>query len=307
MTTTTSLAKLREHGPYVGLDLGIDQHTISADRVRWYIETMGDDHPWYTGDSPFGGPVAPALLIHNPAYGGQSDTAGRPRSARWFPPNLYGNLHAKQAWEFFRPVPVGTTLRSRAMVMDRYLKRDREFITAECWLLDEQDRMTGRVRSTQSFLADASVTGVVVDRDREKRPDRRFDAPAAEALEAIDGRRVVVTPEMCDRFTGERRNYHNDVVEAEKLGFKEVVVQGTLSTILLAEMMTRRFGEGFFLGGRLAMTFVNVLWAGQAVTPKGAVRSRTREGNLWRVNVDVWTEKDDGTRTIVGTASALEA
>ncbi len=306
MTATQSLAELRGQASYVGQDLGVERHRITPELVRWYIETIGDDHPWYTGPSPFGGPVAPALVIHNPAYGGQGEGLAVRRSELWYLPNRYGNLHAKQQWEFFRPVPVGETLRSRAMVVDRYLKRDREFVTAEAWLLDGDDRVTARVRSTQSFLADPSRTGVVVDRDREKRSDRRFDLDG-ESLEEIAGRRVVVTPEMCDRFTGERRNYHNDVAEAEKLGFKEIVVQGTLSTCFLAEMMTRRFGEGFFLGGRLAMTFVNVLWAGEAVTPKAAVRSRTREGSLWRTNLDVWTEKDDGTKTIVGTASALEA
>ena len=299
MTTATSLAKLRELGTHVGQDLGVQEHPITTELVRWYIGTIGDDHPWYTGPSPFGGPVAPALVIHNPAYVGG-------RSNRWYLPNRYGNLHAKQQWEFFRQVPVGETLRSQGVITDRYRKRDREFVTAEAWLLDSSGRVTARVRSTQSFLADPSETGVVVDRDREKRPDRRFDLSPGDVLEEIAGRRLVVTPEMCDRFTGETRNYHNDVVEAQKLGFKEIVVQGTLSTCFLGELMTHRFGEGFFLGGRLAMTFVNVLWAGEAVTPRGAVRSRTREGNLTRVTFDVWTEKDDGTRTIVGTASALE-
>ncbi len=308
MTTTTSLAKLRELGTHVGQDLGDEQYPITADLVRWYIDAMGDDHPWYTGSSPFGGPVAPALLLHNPAYGGQGegDGSGMRRSERWYLPNRFGNLHAKQQWEFFRPALVGETLRSHALIVDRYLKRDREFVTAEAMQYDGSGRAVSRVRSTQSFLADPNATGVVVDRDREKRPDRRFDLEG-EVLEQLSGRRVTVTTEMCDRFTGDRRNYHNDVVEAEKLGFKEVVVQGTLSTVFLSELMTRRFGEGFFLGGRLAMTFVNVLWAGEAVTPKGAVRSRTREGNLWRVTADLWTEKDDGTRTIVATASALEA
>jgi hypothetical protein len=300
MTAQATPNVARSGGGFVGMDLGRVDHDTSPERVAWYIETIGDDHPWYTGPSPFGGPIAPALLIHNPAYDGG-------RSGRWYLPNIYGNLHAKQAWEFFRAVPVGTPLHSRGLISDRYLKRDREFVTAEAWLMDAGEAVTARVRSTQSFLADPSVTGVVVDRDREKRPDRRFDAAAAESLEDVTGRRVVVTTDMCDLFVGGRRNYHNDVTEAEKLGFKEVVVQGTLSTCFLAEMMTRRFGAGFLQGGRLAINFVNVLWAGEAVTPRAAVRSRSHEGDAWRVSLDIWAEKDDGTRTIAGTASALES
>lgn len=305
-TEAASFVELRERGVHVGQDLGVERHHITPELVRWYIDTIGDDHPWYTGPSPFGGPVAPALVIHNPAYGGQGEGGAVRRLEQWYLPNRYGNLHAKQSWEFFQEVPVGATLRSHALVVDRYAKRDREFVTAEAWMLDEAGRVTARVRSTQSFLADPSSTGVVVDREREKRADRRFETEG-ESLEAISGRRVVVTPAMCDAFVGGRRNYHNDAAEAEKLGFKEVVVQGTLSTCFLAEMMTRRFGAGFLLGGRLAMTFVNVLWAGEAVTPRAEVRSRAREGGLWRVNLDIWAEKDDGTKTIAGTASALEA
>ena len=295
-----SLAKLRELGTYVGMDLGIEQHPVSPELVRWYIDTIGDDHPWYTGPSPFGGAVAPALVIHNPAYG----TAGS-RSNRWYLPNRYGNLHAKQQWEFFQAVPVGETLRSQALITDRYLKRDREFVTAEAWLLDGSDRVTARVRSTQSFLADPSVTGVVVDRDREKRSDRTFDLAPGEVLEEIAGRRVVVTAEMCDRFTGERRNYHNDLTEAEKLGFKEIVVQGAFVTCFISAMLTRRYGEGWLQGGRMALTFVNPLWAGEAVTAGGIVREVVPEGPLRRASLDVWVAKDDGVRTIVGTASAL--
>src|SRR5947209_6697364 len=96
---TGSLAKLRELGTHVGQDLGVIEFAITPERVRWYIDTLGDDHPWYTGASPFGGPVAPALVVHNPAYDGG-------RSGRWYLPNRFGNLHAKQQWEFFRPVPV---------------------------------------------------------------------------------------------------------------------------------------------------------------------------------------------------------
>lgn len=297
MATDAAVRLERESGVYVGKDLGFATLPVTAERVDWFIETIGDAHPWYVSDSPFGGPVAPALIYHNPGY---------ERLDNWYLPHRYGNLHAKQAWEFFRPMPVGSTLRAHAFVADRYLKRDRDFVVMECSLFDEQERIIARARSTQSFLADTGRTGIVVDREREKRPDRNFTTREQESLEDITGRRVEVTAEICDRFVGGRRNYHNDAAEAEKLGFKDVVVQGTLSSCFMAEMMTHRFGEGFFLGGRLAMTFVNVLWAGEAMTPRAAVRSRVREGDAWRLNLDVWAEKDDGTRTIAGTASALE-
>jgi acyl dehydratase len=295
-----TVREMREGEVHVGQDLGLLERTITPELVRWYIGAIEDDHPWYHGASPFGGPVAPALVVHNPAYDGG-------RTGLWYLPNRYGNLHAKQRWELFNPILVGERIQNRGMVVDRYLKRDRAFVVAEAMLSDLTGRPLARVRSTQSFLADASRNGTVVDRSREKTSERRFEVANEASTEHIAGTRHVVTPEQCDHFTGEVRNYHNDVAESQKLGFPEIVVQGTLSTCFLSDMMTHAFGEGWFCGGRLEINFINVLWAGEAVTARGAVRERTREGSLWRVHLDVWTEKDDGTKTIAGAASALTA
>jgi acyl dehydratase len=300
MTTTAPLQDVMEREVQVGRDLGEEQIEISAELVRWYIEAVETEHPWYTGASPFGGPIAPALVLHNAPYR---------RPLNWYLPNLYGNLHAKMAWELFRPIPVGSTVLRHGTVVDRYLKRDREFMVAEAEIEDEHGRLYCRTRSTQSFLANPSVTGTVVERGRETESGRQFrvEEPAGDVLAEIEGKRHLVTPQQCDRFSNDRRNYHNDVEEAAKLGFREVVVQGTLSICFLSDMLTERYGEGWFLGGRLSVNLVNVLWAGEAVRARGAVRGRTREGSVQREQLDVWTEKDDGTRTIAGSASAIVA
>lgn len=265
------------------------------------MDAVEDDHPWYHGDhgeSPFGGPVAPALLIHNPNY-------MNGRRNLWYLPNVYGNLHAKQRWELFEPMLVGDTVQNHGVIVDRYLKRDREFVVAEGTLSDLDGRPLARVRSTQSFLADAAKTGMVVERSRAARPEGRQQEERPARSELISGKRHLVTVEQCDRFVGEVRNYHNDVAESQKLGFPEIVVVGSLSTCFVSEMMTHHFGEGWWCGGRMDLNFINVLWAGEAVTARAIVRERTREGSLWRVHLDVWTEKDDGTKTTAGTASAL--
>jgi hypothetical protein len=76
-------------------------------------------------------------------------------------------------------------------------------------------------------------------------------------------------------------------------------------TSFISSMLPERYGEGWFCGGRMALTFFNPLWAGEAITAGGYVREIVPEGPLSRANLDVWVTKDDGTRTIVGTASAL--
>ncbi len=293
-----TIRALREHETHVGQELPLVEQAITPELVQWYVEAVEDDHPWYHGDSPFGGPIAPALLLHNPNY-------SNGRSRLWYLPNLYGNLHAKQHWELYDPMPVGSLVHNRGLVVDRYLKRDREFVVCEGTLSDPSGHTLARVRSTQSFLADPDRRGLVVDR-APSRPDepRREPEPTGEL---IAGKRHVVSVEQCDRFTGTVRNYHNDVTESQKLGFPEIVVVGSLSTCFISDMMTAAFGEGWWCGGRMDVNFINVLWAGEAVTAKGAISERTREGSFTRVHGNVWTEKDDGTKTIAGTASALTA
>src|SRR5690349_5990180 len=75
---------------YPGKYLGRHEYVADASSIAHYIEATRDDHPWYTGASPWGGPVAPALLLHSEQY------AFPLRD--WYLPNLYGNLHVRQEW-----------------------------------------------------------------------------------------------------------------------------------------------------------------------------------------------------------------
>ena len=115
-----------------------------------------------------------------------------------------------------------------------------------------------------------------------------------------------ITEDMCMAFSGPARNYHNDKQMAVDLGFPEIVVQGMLSVCLVAEMMTRRFGIGFLYGGKMDLRLVNVVWGNDVTGPKGLIVERRPEGSRSRAEVDAWCDKADGTKTVVGTASALE-
>jgi acyl dehydratase len=107
-------------------------------------------------------------------------------------------------------------------------------------------------------------------------------------------------------FSGPHRNYHNDPEEAKKLGFPNVVVQGMMTTCFAAQVMLDRFGSGFLAGGKMSLKLTNVLWVDETVTARARIRESSPEGSRTRVHCDVWVEKDDGTRVLIGDASALE-
>lgn len=271
---------------HVGQDLGGRETIVSPEEIARYAAGTA---------LPRTDPrIAPALLFHSEVY----------RDLSWYLPNIIGNLHARQEWQLFHPLVVGERVRSRVTVVERYAKRDRLYVVAEVLWTTLEGRWLQRSRTHQSFLAtETSLDEVVVDKQREKRKDRRFELPT-EGEEIQPGERTV-TIAMCEAFSGPHRNYHNDREMARALGFPDIVVQGMMTICFLSDTLAERFGEGWQHGGRLDVRLVNVVWVDDKLTVRGRVREVVREGSRRREHLDVWCEKADGTIALIGTASAL--
>lgn len=296
MTATTS-AEI-----YVGRDFGRHDHVVTPEMVEAYSGALDDHNAIYTGASPFGGPVAPALLFHSEVYAYREHPKGQPS---WYLPNLYGNLHARQEWELFRPVMLGDAVHTRSWITDRYAKRGRDYVVNEVLFFDADDRVLARQRTHQSFLSETKSDGIVIDKAREKSTGRSFDVDTSAAIETIAPVRKEITLDMCWKFSGPHKNYHNDKEFAVKLGFPDIVVQGMMSTCFLSEMLTERFGAGWIAGGKMDVNLVNIVWQSDVLTCRGFVRELTPEGDRQRAHLDVWVEKEDGTKVTIGKASAL--
>jgi acyl dehydratase len=279
------------HEVHVGKDLGGREVTLAEADVARYEAGTGGPAARVGLD---GGATAPALLFHSEVY----------RSLAWYLPNVFGNLHARQEWELFAPLAVGAAVRTRSTVVERYRKRNREYVVNEVLITDSGGRWLQRSRTHQSFLVEEARREVVVDREREKRPERTFaigEGPGEEVAPLVRP----ITLAMCQAFSGPEKNYHTDRAMAQALGFPDIVVQGMLSICLVAELMTGAFGLGWLLAGKLDVRLVNVVWVNDVLTTRGKVREELAEGSRRRVRLDVWCEKADGTRTLVGAASAL--
>jgi len=70
-------------------------------------------------------------------------------------------------------------------------------------------------------------------------------------------------------------------------------------------VMLDHFEDGFLEGGKMSLKLTNVLWVDETVTAHARVREEHPEGTRTRVSCDVWVEKEDGTRVLIGDASAL--
>lgn len=277
---------------YVGKYYGERTVEITPSLVEHYANAVQDFNPIYFGDSPFGGPVAPALVLHSEVY----------TTIDWYL-SIFGNLHARQEWEIFAPIMVGDTVTTRRQIVDRYQKRDREYLVMEVGCYGADGKLLNRGRTHQSFVY--KTEGTVVDKEREKRSDRKFETAEKAVLEEIAGAPKEISIEMCQLFSGPNKNYHNDRDQARALGFPDIVVQGMMSLCFISQMMTERYAAGWFEGGRMNVNLVNVLWQGETVTPHGQVTEERPEGSRTRSTLQTWVEKADGTKIVVGTASAL--
>ena len=287
------MTNLRGEPAHVGRFCGSNTYEVTPEVVAFYCDALDAPHPAYRD-------WAPPLLHHSECYKFVGD---------WYLKNLFGNLHAQQDWELFAPIPVNARVRTRSTIVDRYGKRGRDYVVNETDVVDERDgRLLVRGRTHQSFLPpkpeDESASGFVVDENTASAKPKRAPFPAATGpdlefiVKTVDDRR-------CWMFSGPGRNYHTDRDEAKKLGFPNIVVQGMMSTCFVSRVMQENFGMGWLEGGEMSVKFTNVLWVDETVTAHARVRDEIREGSRTRVHCDVWVDKEDATKVLVGSASAL--
>ena len=279
---------------YAGKDLGTLDLLITDEMVHHYIKGLDEPNPWYTTTSPFGGPVAPVIVYQ--------DTDSQFKG--WYLDNLFGNLWRRQEWEIYAPTRVGQTLTCSARVTDRYRRRDRDIVAQEMWVRDKAGDLVARSIHHQSFLAEQSSGEVALRDPATKEGATQREEPVGEPL-SLELHKTF-TEAMCNEFFYRSRNYHNDREASKELGFGDTVIGGRMTISCVTELLTRHFGRGFYLGGRLDVKFTNVLWLNEPFVTRGIITGRRVENGQALADVTVFCEKADGTKIIVASASARE-
>ena len=282
---------------HVGRFCGSNEYDVTPEVVAFYADALDDRHPLYDR-------WAPPLLYHSECYKFVGE---------WYLKNLFGNLHARQDWEIFAPIAVGARVRSLSTIVERYHKRGRDYVVNETDLFDAREgRLLVRGRTHQSFLPprdEAAAGGFIVD---EKTASQKQARPAQPPFPTATGpdlpaREKTVDARRCWMFSGPGANYHTDREQARKLGFPNIVVQGMMSTCFISQVMLDAFGEGWLRGGRMSVKLTNVLWVDETVCARARVREELPEGTCTRICCEVWVDKLDGTRVLLGEASALRS
>ena len=75
---------------FVGRHCGANAYHATRELVDFYADALDDPSPLYAT-------AAPPLLFHSECYKFVGE---------WYLKNLFGNLHARQDWELFAPIPI---------------------------------------------------------------------------------------------------------------------------------------------------------------------------------------------------------
>ena len=105
--------------------------------------------------------------------------------------------------------------------------------------------------------------------------------------------------------SGDVKTIHNDQAAAEREGLPAPIAVGPQTAALIFKMMSLTFAEGWYEGGKASVTFRRPIFCHEFITAKGVIKEKLPEGDKTRLVCEVWIEKLDGTKAVVGTCSGL--
>jgi acyl dehydratase len=127
----------------VGEEFVSDEYLVTPEDIETYAFAVDDHHPWFSGPSPFGGPIAPPTMLGNQAL--------RLRHTRY---TVHAGLHARMQFQFLEPIRPGMRVRSRGRVIDKYERRGKPYMVTEFVTEDETGRVLVRGQFTQMLFRD---------------------------------------------------------------------------------------------------------------------------------------------------------
>ena len=122
----------------VGETLGPVTHHVTAEMIRHFGLATGDAHPDYQGEAPIA-PPAMATIFSTRLMG----RVGIDRPS--------GGIHARQEYEFLSPLRAGQRVTTTGRVVEKTVRRGRNYVVYETLMVEEAGRPIARCRVTQIF------------------------------------------------------------------------------------------------------------------------------------------------------------
>ncbi|WP_440708171.1 MaoC/PaaZ C-terminal domain-containing protein [Herbiconiux sp. YIM B11900] len=282
--------------------------TVEVDRQKIvdYSYAQGEFRDWYLIDSPFGGPIGHPLVLANDLLFLFYDK---------YDGNTAQGLHTHEHLRFHSPVRLGETVTITGGYTEKIERRGQGYVTLEASAIGADGRLLVEHVGKEIMR---TVAGEVVGRrasEGEQRPRTVLGtvdegvAPVTVAASGLPMRAAL--PTRSTRFSQDQMsvfswagrgysNVHTSQAKASQSGLDHTIVQAQQQTGLVLANLIDVFGASWFTSGDLDLRFVSPAYVGEELTTGGAVVGED-EG---RLEVEVWVQKSDGTRTALGWASA---
>jgi acyl dehydratase len=277
---------------------------VDRAKVLGYAYAQQDYGDWYFTGSPFGGPVAHPLVLANDLLF---------LFYQHYDGNTARGLHTHERLEFHSPVRVGETVTITGAYTDKYERRGQGYVVLAAEARGADGRLLVRHEGREIMR---TVAGAVAGRGSATPAGRRVRgevlAGAGPAPRAVPGLAAgtPVAP-LTRRFDQDQMNtfswagrgfanVHTSLARARESNVDRTIVQAQQQTGAIVTAMTRFFGASWFTSGSLDLRFVHPAYRGDELTVAGAVSAEAGD----RLELEVWIDKADGTRTALGWASA---
>jgi acyl dehydratase len=131
----------------IGAETGRVELVVTDAMIDDYLASMELDLAWFNrAASPYGTRIAPPDMVPKLCM----DKLFQDYIHREIGPNI----RAKQAFSFYAPIPVGSTVRAVGHLVEKYERRGRRFMTFEALFTDAQGRKLVLDRRTQLVLGE---------------------------------------------------------------------------------------------------------------------------------------------------------
>ena len=272
------------------LDLGV--WTVTEDKVRQYLNAVGDEQPAY-----FDLAMAPPLALSAWSLGALLDQLALPPGA----------IHSLQELESYRGVRFGEEIRASVQVTNPRQRGNMKFLSVGYTLTD------GAGEQVQS----GKSTVLVVDSVEEESGGTKSPQPpftkggdsrnGGDQYGSMPRVSRTISQDRLNAYaqaSGDGNPLHLDARFASNTPFRGIIAHGMLTLAFIGEMMTAELGQAWLETGAIKVRFKGAAYLGDDVESWG--RKTGDNDSRVEYSVGVWNPAS-GQELITGSAAASSA
>lgn len=256
---------------------------------RYFTCEMDELNPIHTKESPWGGPVYPAMymatLLGTRVLHTLYDT--------------HATVPSRLSQKNINPAKLDKKLFLSGVLVDKYIKRGLEYAVVETLMTDEDGIQIKQV--TDHFLLGLERREDIQDIKGANEIRPMPDLIIGQELPSVSR---IAYQRALDEFPFLDDSSHKDHYARSK-GYPAALLSGYILCGYLSKYFEDFFGPAWFIGGEIELAFVKAVHQKQSVTIRASVAEKTEMKEGTRLKINFCIEQTDGTINLKGRASGI--